>query len=284
MISAHHTTTSRPKIAQGFNLKDYAADSPVHAYSMRRINSDYRGHIIKLRRSSDNDERDFGSGISLGSYVSYSDIDSWLGGATAYIVKWYDQSGNGRDLSRSTASLQPTLSTSAFGRAPYFNVGPHLSSDIVSGGLLSSGPAMSLHIALESNYNSFSSFWSFATSPTVSGNITYARGNRYGTNVRFAWRSDTGCSGTGSALNGKEYYYAHHDGSNIIVDQNETQIDTEPNTSTFSSGAGVLHLGADNGSHKWQGFIYEFIIFDSSQSSANSDAIRGELNTEYSLY
>lgn len=284
MFAIQHSTTARAPVAQGFNLKDYAADSPVHAYSMRRINSDYTGHIIKLRRSSDNAEQDFGSGISLGSYVDYSSIDSWLGGATAYVVTWYDQSGQGRDLTKSTTSLQPTLSTSAFGRAPYFNVGPYLSTSIIAGGLLSSGPAMSLHVALESSYSSFSTFWSFATNPSVSGNITYARGNRYGTNVRFAWRSDTGCSGTGSSLNGKEYYYAQHDGSNIIVDENATQIDTDPNTSTFNSAAGVLHIGADAGSHKWQGFIYEFIIFDSSQTDVNSEAIRGELNTEYSLY
>jgi len=38
-------------------------------------------------------------------------VAAWLGAATAYVATWYDQSGNGRNLTQATTTLQPGFST-----------------------------------------------------------------------------------------------------------------------------------------------------------------------------
>lgn len=74
------------------------------AYGMRRLLTSYTGSLLRLRRSSDNAESDFG-------YTAAGDLDTaaigaWLSGS-GYIVTWYDQSGNGYDATQSTAANQP---------------------------------------------------------------------------------------------------------------------------------------------------------------------------------
>jgi hypothetical protein len=74
------------------------------AVGLRLLKTGYTGPIIRLRRSSDDAESDFGaSGLKL----DVAAIRAWLGGATAFCVRLYDQSGNGRDETQSTSGAQP---------------------------------------------------------------------------------------------------------------------------------------------------------------------------------
>ena len=75
------------------------------AYGMRRLLSSYTGALVRLRRASDNAESDFG-------YTSTGDLDTaaiatWLTATTGYRVTWYDQSGNSKNVTQSTAANQP---------------------------------------------------------------------------------------------------------------------------------------------------------------------------------
>ena len=129
----------------GLDLANFSSDSPVLALSTRRINSGYTGPLIRLRASIDNSEQDFGSGLGMGETVDYSAIGSFIRTGTAHVVKWYDQSGQGRDLQQQTASRQPTFDAGATtGMAVNFSGASdvHLSSvSQVSGSFFSSGPA-----------------------------------------------------------------------------------------------------------------------------------------------
>ena len=272
----------------GLDLANFSSDSPVLALSTRRINSGYTGPLIRLRTSKDNSEQDFGSGLGMGETVDYSAIDTFLNGGTAHVVKWYDQSGAGRDLQQATSSRQPTFDAGATtGRAVKFSGASdvHLSSVAqVSGGFLSSGPAVSIHHATDNNDNGFCTNMSLSTAPHAAGNITYMRTNRYSNVNRFVWRG-VQFAPTGSAsTSGNEYNYYHHDGSALRVDLNDTGIGQTSNTTTANSGADSFNLGADATNHEWDGYTYELIIFDSSQSTTNSDAIRDDMNSHYSLY
>jgi hypothetical protein len=272
----------------GLDLADYSSDSPVLALSTRRINSGYTGALIRLRRSTDNTEQDFGSGLGMGETLDYSAIDTFLSGGTAHVVKWYDQSGQGRDLQQQTASRQPTFDAGATtGRAVKFSglSDCHLSSvSQVSGGFFSSGPAVSIHHATDNNDNGFCSNMSLSTAPHSNGNITYFRTNRYSNVNRFVWRGVQFAPTGSTSTSGNEYNYYHHDGSNLRVDLNGSEIGSIGNTTTANSGADSFNLGADATAHEWDGYTYELIIFDSSQSTANSDAIRDDMNSQYSLY
>lgn len=77
-------------------------------YALRKVSgsySGYAGQCIRLRRSTDSVESDFGFS---GSDLDTAAIASWLSGATGYVKTVYDQSGNSRNLSQTTTGSQPT--------------------------------------------------------------------------------------------------------------------------------------------------------------------------------
>ena len=45
-------------------------------------------------------------------------VAAWLGAATGYFTKWYDQSGHGNDVSQATAANQPSLNQSCVNSLP----------------------------------------------------------------------------------------------------------------------------------------------------------------------
>lgn len=81
------------------------------AYSIRKLTIAYKGPCMRVRRLPGNEEKDiyFGSSGVL-------DIDTLLeftgSYGDAYVVKWYDQSGNGRDVSQATLNVQPQIVSS----------------------------------------------------------------------------------------------------------------------------------------------------------------------------
>ncbi len=86
------------------------------ALSLRVLESDYNGALIRLRRSSDNAEQDFGWGDN--NIVDIAAINAWRGGANVFVVVWYDQSGLGRNAIQNTRNFQPRFIPDA--NRPYF--------------------------------------------------------------------------------------------------------------------------------------------------------------------
>jgi hypothetical protein len=83
-------------------------------YGLQRLNSNYTGNIINIRRSTDNSNVDFTMDYTNTALVTASGsqpISNWIGGGTANAVIWYDQSGNGRNLTQLTNGNQPGFST-----------------------------------------------------------------------------------------------------------------------------------------------------------------------------
>lgn len=83
------------------------------AYAMTLLTKAYTGPVVNLRRSSDNAIIDFYAdtygNIGQSTYGSGTSLASWLTTNTAYVVKWYDQSGNGNHATTSTNAMQPIL-------------------------------------------------------------------------------------------------------------------------------------------------------------------------------
>jgi len=80
-------------------------------YSFRKLRDAYSGNCLRVRRSSDNAEQDIGFS---GNYLDTASMISFVGASVnAYLVTWYDQSGNGYNVTQSTASLQPFLKRSS---------------------------------------------------------------------------------------------------------------------------------------------------------------------------
>lgn len=84
-------------------------------YSLKLANPDYTGKCIRARRSSDNAEQDIAfdtnDEISLNSKIEdgTTSFGTWIGANSAFVKTWYDQSGNGDDITNSTAGTQPRI-------------------------------------------------------------------------------------------------------------------------------------------------------------------------------
>lgn len=76
-------------------------------YGLTRLRSSYAGPGVRVRRSSDGAETDIGFTF-LGA-LDVAGLLAFAGTASAFVVAWYDQSGNGRHATQSVTASQPRL-------------------------------------------------------------------------------------------------------------------------------------------------------------------------------
>jgi hypothetical protein len=103
------------------------------AYSTRLLRAAYAGKCLRVRRSSDNAESDIGFASNA---LDMSALLAFVGIGNGLVTKWYDQAGNGMDVSQSSASLQPPIVSS--GTLVTFNGRPGITSLEAAGYILSS--------------------------------------------------------------------------------------------------------------------------------------------------
>ncbi len=108
------------------HILDESKENISFAFSMRILESDYEGPIIRLRRSNDNDIKDFSWGEN--DIVDIDAINAWRGGNTVFVVQWFDQSGLNRHAIQTVANLQPQFMPNAF--RPYL-VGDGLNDRLI---------------------------------------------------------------------------------------------------------------------------------------------------------
>lgn len=77
------------------------------AYGMRRLVSAWPGPLVTVRRSSDNATLDvYAAGDGWLNTVA---LLAWCGSASAYVTRWWDQSGLGRHAEQASSAAQPVL-------------------------------------------------------------------------------------------------------------------------------------------------------------------------------
>jgi hypothetical protein len=89
---------------------DTLGNSGAASYSLRLLDADYADKAtkaIRVRRSSDNTEADIG-------FTASGDLDTaallaHVGSGSGFVTTWYDQSGNGRNATQTTAGSQPRI-------------------------------------------------------------------------------------------------------------------------------------------------------------------------------
>ena len=99
---AETQTTVEPMFTQ--------ANSARLACSLRLLRDDYTGPCIKVRRDSDDLEKDiYFSGTAVNSPLDTEDLLLFVGSGDAYIVTWYDQSVNAYHLGQDNLTQQPRI-------------------------------------------------------------------------------------------------------------------------------------------------------------------------------
>jgi hypothetical protein len=106
------------KIFPGWNRGTYIDRDPVNnppllldlypgataAYSLRRLDQNYTGYAVQVRRISDNATQNIGF---VNNEFDSAALIAFASNTTAAVTIWYDQSGNGNNLTNATALEQP---------------------------------------------------------------------------------------------------------------------------------------------------------------------------------
>jgi hypothetical protein len=77
------------------------------SFSIRKVSSSYTGNAIQVRRSNDNALQNIG--FTINGDLDTTALKNFVGNNNGFVSIWYDQSGNGRNASQTTSSLQPSI-------------------------------------------------------------------------------------------------------------------------------------------------------------------------------
>lgn len=91
-------------------LDQISSSTAAVAYSVRKIKGSYSGAALRVRRSSDNTQQDIG--FTAAGLLDERALTTFVGGGSGFVVTWYDQSGNGRNLTQASTNAQPTIVSS----------------------------------------------------------------------------------------------------------------------------------------------------------------------------
>ena len=220
------------------------------AYSLRKVNSSYTGSCLTVRRSSDN------ATANIGFYRYTVDTDAilrFVGSGNGFVTTWFDQSGNGVNISQDTTSLQFNIAT--------------------SGSLHYEGTNLVMNAATNRTFNrntntiSLSNWTAYfkakanaqaAYAGTVNANIVQVTG------VGFAFRnvSPTGyCTVGGSDISYIKRQIKRTSSTGALQGySNGTTTGTSNTTETLNLGTGTRLFGEFAG-QGWIGTVREAIIY-----------------------
>lgn len=260
----------------------------AQAYSLRKLRLAYAGSAVKIRRSGDNSEFDFGFN-SDGSFDSVGAVAFCIaGGGTqnGFIVTWYDQSGNGVNDTQTTAANQPQIVSS----------GAIITDNLLPSTLLD-GSNDSFNATVANGFfgnNSISVFVVTKNSSSAeTGGILQKRdaatdGNfgigvvsgKYQFQTRDAATADL-IINTVSTYNTQQIISVIRKASGIYMFSPET-LSTLGGVADLTS-SGPLETGNGSSYGFLGGNIQELIVYLTDQTS-NETGIRGNINTYYDVY
>jgi len=252
--------------------------APAAAYSLRSLTGG-DPKVVRVRRSSDNSEQDFTvSGVNSGALVDF--VGS---GNDGFVETWYDQSGNGKDATQTTAASQPKIVSSG---------------SLVSGGLDFDGTNDFLPIPLTGhNIGNLSSFCvgKFDSASgnsdvmlslgTASGNSRWYAPFGSSSNIRYGYGSASDAIANFSASTDVKIHtiIAGTTIGNASGFENGTLKGTATRVTTTS--VGTIGIGGIDAVTDFplNGKVQEVIVCQSDQSSKRT-VIEANINSHYSIF
>ena len=260
------------------------------AYSVRKLDKDYVGSCMRIRRASDDAETDIG--FDSNGDLDTAAIATHCGASAGYCSVWYDMSGNSNNATQSTAANQPQIYN---GTAVITeNSKPALDFDATDDYLQSNGFADDFNGAdIEMSFfataapqaaaNQF--IWGLQSSTgTGTWQVCYLR-NTPNIQVRKIddANTDSGSTRTGTYSNQQSLFSATSNGTTetVYVDGSAqvSNADIDVGTCTFD----VASVGASpTPSAYFTGTIQELIIYAADQST-NRTNIESDIDTYFSI-
>lgn len=256
------------------------------AYSLRRLSSTYTGALIRVRRSSDNTEQDI-------SYDSNNVLDetallAFVGANDGFVTTWYDQSGNTRNATNTTANKQPKIVSA--GSVLTQNSKPNIN---FTAQCLKIGTQVNLNGA---SYITFAGKSSTLNTSTGAGILNYDASNdpsfRFGAGSSFNGNQFLSYFNGGYAINSGNLGFTTYSlfthtmtGSfTSSIYKNNVLQDTGTISGALTGSVTELSIGRyTSDSLTRNGDMQELIIWASDQSS-NRTGISDNIKTYFSIY
>jgi hypothetical protein len=268
-VSLKMTRTTTPILT---DLLLDAYPGAAAAYSVRKLDKDYTGDCMRIRRSLDSAEQSIG--FDSNGDLDTAAIAAFATEGDAFVVTWLDQSGNGNNATQGTPSAQPKIYSS--GAMVTENGKPAL--DFNNGQSLT---------ALSGTYSQ--PYTVFATAKAFDvGGIPYIYSARtviyvgHGIGSSTSDRIYAGTSLNSSAFTESQMLFTDlYNGSSSIMRHNGSQSSTG-NAGTNSLVDFVIGQLFNLSNTFSTGKYQEFVVYGSDQTS-NFTGIETDIDTYFSI-
>lgn len=264
------------------NVTTTTRNAAAAIYGLKLYRSGYTGAIIRIRRSSDNQQQDFyantAGNLTTAANGQGSSYATWLGAATGYVTVWYDQSANGVNAQQTDTTRQPILTT---GLKVVFNGSSQFLDRSYSSAVNTSNFTYILRCTC---YNADGNYQSPLTSRTgspIAGYILY----KDPSNILTHWNGgstqwNTHNTNVTVVTNTNYKVSSQYNGATLTSSVNgtiaNTNIGLTLNTSApLRIGAGVSE--STTGGFYWNGDITNVFYFNTSISTTDRDTILASL-------
>lgn len=272
------TGPSAPEPEDTLFLNEYPSD--FLAFSLVRLDTNYTGSCIRVRRSSDNTEQDIGF---TNNYLDTNSLKSFVGANDGYVVTWYNQADTLLNLD-SIVNTPPRI--------------------IIAGDIQYEGSLPAIHFEPDSAMSlAASNTYTIGPDSIISGFGVVRRSDTLNTNlnhhtVRFELNNykSTG-SGTNSFVAGYSIANAELANQNLLdhslifniiktdsvyiyVNGNGPGVDDNP---LFSEQNAHYQIGSGDTNNENRGTIQELIYWRDDKTTDRT-TIRDARNTYYTIY
>lgn len=281
-------------ISSGYLLDAAGLPTPAGAYSLRKLRA-AQINAIRIRRTSDGAQTNIGF-TSAGDLNTAAITAHCTGGSSGYVVTWYDQSGNGRDLTQSDTTKQMRIYNGVTSTIHTQNSKPALmmtdqyrgmittaftpytgnqASAVVVGTMVSGTTDYSARYA-----SMFPTTTTLGDTETIGAVLVARNGNteQWGLNRGNGWRATL--AGDYDSL--QQVFGQIIGGSHSIIVNGELATGTYNTDDLNISRLGVGHRGFDAQSVAG-GFVSEVIFWTTSLNTARFQALSQSQNSYYAI-
>ena len=261
-------------------------------FSLRKLKSSYSGSAIQVRRASDNSTQDIGF---VNNELDTTTLSSFCSGTDGFVTIWYDQSGNGYDLTQSTSVNQFKIVNSGSiytvnGKPAFFGNEDYLENSTKTAS--STSTVFTVHKAESDTTNASVVSFPAATSHHIGLYYWYSdSGKPFGFNT---WNNDSwGYDNASADFTTQSLWTALFKEGDITtngvklfrngIEKSLSQVRGTSVSRTLNDGVYVGRGGSPSNQDS-DGYYQEIIMWDADYSLTNRTTIENNINTYYSIY
>ena len=248
------------------------------AYSLRRLRSAYTGPAVRVRRASNNDELDIY--FNRDGSLDTATLEAFCAGTDGFVKVWYDQGQEGNDATQGATGAQPQI----------VDTGTVITND--DNGLPALQGVTNNYFNLSSAIIGSGDFSIYTASTRKSSDMLYGGNSpRFGIwahtsnglRSRFA-NPNTEITFTGTLPDDALFLsYFNRSGNDAEMAANGATAATDTLVSSNDFTIQYLLVGNGTVSFNYEGQAFEFVFYDSDQSS-NREGIEDNINEHYGIY